>query len=245
MFNEPSFNLDQAIQEWRRKLRKAGLKDLELLNELESHLRDDVEQAVRDGLGAQQAFQAAMHKLGQAHALNDEFEKVRGSNFALRRKLKAFFTRVLGLDAFPSLAGFDATAKQSLLFAQQEAPRLNHHFIGTEHVLLGVLRSESSPVANVLRQLGVTHEIITKEIIDFVGLGPAHTPAAEIPYTPRALQALAIAAREAKALRQTQVGAEHILLGLLVEGDGVAARILQRLGVRAERIRTALLKDLM
>jgi ATP-dependent Clp protease ATP-binding subunit ClpC len=81
--------------------------------------------------------------------------------------------------------------------------------------------------------------ISAQEIETFVGLGPDHQPATTIPYTPRARKALAIAAREAKALNHAHVGAEHVFLGLLIEGNGVAARVLERLGVRTEIAREA------
>jgi ATP-dependent Clp protease ATP-binding subunit ClpC len=91
-----------------------------------------------------------------------------------------------------------------------------------------------------LESLGVSREVVSKDIIDFVGVGPDQPGADTIPYTPRAKNALSIAAREAKILKHAQVGPEHIFLGLLMEGDGVAARVLQRLGVQIEALRRGL-----
>ena len=232
------FDLDKEIQEWRRRLRAAGLKNSEQLNELESHLREDVEQSIREGLGAREAFAAALERMGRAHELKTEFEKLSGFSAELQRKLKALFARINGPDPVPALASFNPDALQTLEFAREEAPRLNHAFIGTEHVLLGLLRS-GPPVLKILEQAGVNHEVVRKEVLDFVGPGAKQLMAADIPLTPRAKNALAIAAREARALHQSRVGAEHILLGLLIEGDGVAARVLQRLGVQIDQTRKA------
>src|SRR4030095_4236565 len=83
------FNLDQAITEWRRQMAAAGIKNAEALNELESHLRDDVEQHVRSGLSMQQAFEAATQRIGQASVLKNEFEKVGQAKLPLQRTLKS------------------------------------------------------------------------------------------------------------------------------------------------------------
>jgi ATP-dependent Clp protease ATP-binding subunit ClpC len=182
--------------------------------------------------------------LGQAPALKREFEKVGGFGHAIAAKLKTMLLRFHGVASMTETGNFNETALRALACAQEEAPRLRHDFIGTEHVLLGLLRSESGPVPRVLRKLGLSRELIAEEIETFVGLGPDHQPAATIPYTPRARKALAIAAREAKALNHVHVGAEHVFLGLLIEGDGVAARVLQRLGVRTELAREAVRKEL-
>jgi hypothetical protein len=289
------FDLNQAIAEWRRQMAAAGVKAVEVLNELENHLRDDVEQQMRSGTGAQQAFQAAVRRIGSPRALQAEFKKVRGANEAIQRKGMTFLIVVLvvfvslmgaasffkpeiawgvrgiGLAAFvfalatvfgwrsvvrlfPSgrenvlairgLEAFTGSARQTLEFAQAEAPRFNHDFVGTEHLLLGLLQVEHGVVPQLLRRNGVDRETIRLEIEKIVGVGPAHKIAAAIPYTPRAQKALQLAAQEAKALNHAGVGGEHIFLGLIREGNGVAALILKNLGVQIERTREELLKEL-
>ena len=236
------FNLDQAITEWRRQLLAAGIKTPGLLDELESHLRDDVEMQMRSGLDPQQAFEAAVQRIGQTNALTAEFKKVGGSKWTLLRKLKAVLAG--SSVPFPPLADFNPTARQTLEFARAEAGWFHHDFIGTEHVLLGLLKSESGALPNILRRLGLDHGSIRKEIEKIVGVGIASGASAAIPYTPRARQALHLATSEARASKHACVGAEHIFLGLLLEGGGVAALVLKDLGVHVQRAREEVLKEL-
>jgi ATP-dependent Clp protease ATP-binding subunit ClpC len=122
---------------------------------------------------------------------------------------------------------------------------LNHDFIGTEHVLLGLLKSQSGIVPNVMGRLGVEFDSIRAEIEKVIGPGlPAHRVAANIPYTPRATRALALAAKEAEGLNQAQVSPEHIFLGLIKEGTGVAAVVLNNLGVDIGRARGEIVKEM-
>ena len=237
------FSLDQAMAEWRRQMLAAGIKTPVLLDELESHLRDDVEQQIQAGLSEQQAFERAIQRIGEAHALKCEFEKVGGTKWTLLRILKGIFGRYVGVPVSP-LSNFNASARQTLEFARAEAPRFHHDFIGTEHVLLGLLTLENGVVPNILRRFGVEREAIRLEIEQFVGVGPAHEAATAIPYTPRVKKALELAIREAKAMNQVDVSTEHIFLGLLLEGDGVAAHVLKKLGVQIERTREAILTEL-
>jgi Clp amino terminal domain, pathogenicity island component len=237
------FNLEKAIVEWRRQMTVGGIRSPRLLDELESHLRDDMEQQILSGSDPQQAFEAAVQKIGRADALKCEFEKVGGWMWALVRKLKGFVAGDISTP-FPPLNNFNTTARQTLEFARAEAPRFHHDFIGTEHVLLGLLKSEKGVVHNLLRRFGVDCESIRMEIEKVVGIGSAHESTAPIPFTPRARKALEIATKEAHTLNQADVGAEHIFLGLLIEGSGVAALVLKNLGVRIERTREELLKEL-
>ena len=139
---------------------------------------------------------------------------------------------------------FTPRAQQVLALARFEADRLHHNFLGTEHLLLGLIALGQGVAVNVLWKMGVDLETARREVEQHVGAGPEQTIFGNIPYTPRVKKVLALAAKEAKALNHTYVGTEHILLGLLREGDGVAARVLQHLGVDVERTRQEILKEL-
>jgi hypothetical protein len=237
------FNLEQAIADWRGRLAAAGVRTAEVLDELEDHLRDEVEQQVRLGFSPEQAFANAVERIGQANTLEREFEKVDGPVFRVLRKLKAAIANILGTAPL-QLSNFSANAKETLERAQAQAPRLHHDFVGTEHVLLGLLTIENSVVLDVLRRFGLDREVVRMEIEKVVGIGSPHALPSEIPYTPRVKRALRLAAREARSLKHRSVRAEHILLGLLREGSGVAALVLKNLGVQTERTRKEILKAL-
>ena len=235
------FDLNQAIANWRARLVGSGVTNPEVLDELEGHLRDDVEQQVRGGFTPEHAFAQAVERLGQANTLKREFEKVDGPVSRLLRKLKERIASAMGVAPL-QLTNFSANAKQILELAEAQAPRLHHDFVGTEHVLLGLLTAENTAVLDVLRRFGVDREIIRTEIEKVVGIGSPHALPSPIPYTPRAKRALLLAAREATSLKHGSVGAEHILLGLLSEGSGVAALVLNRLGVQTKEARKELIK---
>ena len=126
---------------------------------------------------------------------------------------------------------FIPRSKQVLALARQEAYRFNHNFVGTEHLLLGLIKLGQGVAVNVLQKLGLDLETVRMEVEKQVGTGPDQKMIGNIPYTPRVKKVLALAAKEAKALNHTYVGTEHILLGLLREGDGVAARVLKDLDI--------------
>src|SRR5712691_5007384 len=119
---------------------------------------------------------------------------------------------------------FTPRAQQVLALAHKEADRFHHNFVGTEHLLLGLIRLGQGVAVTVLQKLGLDLENVRAEVEKQVGAGPDQQIIGNIPYTPRVKKVLALAAKEAKALNHTYVGTEHILLGLLREGDGVAAR---------------------
>src|SRR5439155_203713 len=120
-----------------------------------------------------------------------------------------------------------------------------HNFVGTEHVLLGVIRLGQGTAVSVLEKMGVVLETVRLEVEKQVGTGPEQRVHGTVPpYTPRVKHVLALAAKEAKALNHTYVGTEHLLLGLLREGDGVAARVLKNLDVDIEQTRQEILKEL-
>src|SRR5271169_6444073 len=139
---------------------------------------------------------------------------------------------------------FTPRAQQVLALARKEADRFNHNYVGTEHLLLGLIKLGQGVAVNVLQKLGLDLETGRIEVEKQVGSGPDTKMSGNIPYTPRVKKVLALAGKEAKALNHSYVGTEHILLGLLREGDGVAARVLKTLEVDIERTRNEVLKEL-
>jgi ATP-dependent Clp protease ATP-binding subunit ClpA len=142
------------------------------------------------------------------------------------------------------LNNFTPRAQQVLALARKEADRFNHNFVGTEHLLLGIIKLGQGVAVNVLQKLGIDLESVRLEVEKQVGTGPGQKMMLNIPYTPRVKKVLAFAQKESRALSHTYVGTEHILLGLLREGDGVAARVLMNLGVEIETTRQEILKEL-
>ena len=142
------------------------------------------------------------------------------------------------------LSNFTPRAQEVLALACKEADRFNHNFVGTEHVLLGLVALGEGTAVNVLARFGINLEKVRAEIEKQVGKGPDQKMIGNIPYTPRVKKMLALATKEAKALYHAYVGTEHILLGLLREGDGVAARVLKNLGLDPEKTREEILKEL-
>ena len=142
------------------------------------------------------------------------------------------------------MSNFTPRAQQVLALARKEADRFNHNYVGTEHLLLGLIKLGQGVAVNVLQRMGLDLDTVRLEVEKHVGTGPETKMAGNIPYTPRVKKVLALAGREAKALNHSYVGTEHILLGLLREGEGVAARVLESLNVDIERSRQEILKEL-
>ena len=143
-----------------------------------------------------------------------------------------------------SMSNFTPRAQQVLALARKEADRFNHNFVGTEHLLLGLIKLGQGVAVNVLQRLGMDLDTVRMEVEKQVGTGPDQKQVGNIPYTPRVKKVLNLASKEAKALNHTYVGTEHILLGLLREGEGVAARVLKNLDVDIEQARQEILKEL-
>jgi ATP-dependent Clp protease ATP-binding subunit ClpC len=133
---------------------------------------------------------------------------------------------------------FDERARQVVVFAQEEARLLKHNYIGTEHILLGLLRVEEGLAARVLESLDVRTEEVRAQVARIVGQGDEVT-SGQIPFTPRAKKVLELALGEARSLGHNHIGTEHVLLGIVRENEGVASRILLDLGADAETIRNA------
>jgi hypothetical protein len=118
---------------------------------------------------------------------------------------------------------FTPRAQQVLALARKEADRFNHNYVGTEHLLLGLIKLGQGVAVNVLMKMGLELENVRMEVEKHVGSGQEQKMVGNIPYTPRVKKVLALASKEARALNHSYVGTEHILLGLLREGEGVAA----------------------
>ena len=138
---------------------------------------------------------------------------------------------------------FSAQAQQMLAFARKEAARLYHNFVGTEHLLLGLIHLGQGKGFSILKRLNIDPEAVRSEIKKQVGGGPEQKVIGNIPYTPRLKKVLALASKEATAMNHSYVGTEHILLGLLMEGDGVAARVLKAMNVETDALRGEILSD--
>ena len=139
---------------------------------------------------------------------------------------------------------FTPRAQQVLALARKEADRFNHNYVGTEHLLLGLIKLGQGVAVSVLERMGLDLESVRMEVEKQVGTGPDQKVTGNIPYTPRVKKVLALANKEAKALNHSYVGTEHILLGLLREGEGVAARVLQTLDVDIQRTRNEILAEI-
>ncbi|MDR2675498.1 MAG: NDP-hexose 4-ketoreductase, partial [Opitutaceae bacterium] len=139
---------------------------------------------------------------------------------------------------------FTPRAQQVLALARKEADRFHHNYVGTEHILLGLIKLGQGVAVSVLQKMGLDLETVRGAVEKEVGVGAEAKTAGSIPYTPRVKKVLALAGREAKTLNHSYVGTEHILLGLLREGEGVAARVLKSLDIDIERARTEILREL-
>ena len=208
------FNLEQAIADWRRRAAWEGLAS-DVLDELESHLRDEIARQICDGAEPGRAFQNAVHLLGETAQLNEEFAKATGVT--------------------------PVNSKELLEAARAEAGRMGHNFIGTEHLLLGLLKIGKGTVESSFSGSSLCFESVRHEIEHLIGPQKTEAGSADLPLTPRAQKALKIAESEAVRFRQPLLTANHFLLGLILEGDGLGARVLKKMGVGAKQIRKLLL----
>ena len=131
---------------------------------------------------------------------------------------------------------FTDRARRAIVLAQEEARMLGHNYIGTEHILLGLIQEGEGVAARVLGALDISLEAVRSQVEEIIGQGQV-APTGQVPFTPRAKMVLELSLREALQLRQTYIGTEHILLGLIREGEGVAAQVLQKLGADLDRVR--------
>ncbi|MCT2996338.1 ATP-dependent Clp protease ATP-binding subunit [Propionibacterium freudenreichii] len=136
---------------------------------------------------------------------------------------------------------FTDRARRVIVLAQDEAKMLNHNYIGTEHILLGLIHEGEGVAAKALEQMGISLEAVREQVIEIIGQGST-PPTGHIPFTPRAKKVLEYSLREALQMNHSYIGTEHILLGLIREGEGVAAQVLIKLGADLNRVRTTVLQ---
>ena len=136
---------------------------------------------------------------------------------------------------------FTEKARRVVVYAQEEARMLNQNYIGTEHLLLGLIREREGVAAKALESLSISLDEVRSQVEDLIGKG-TYVPTGHIPFTPRAKKVLELSLREALQLGHQYIGTEHILLGLIREGEGVAAQVLVNLGADLERVRSAVIQ---
>ena len=131
---------------------------------------------------------------------------------------------------------FTDRARRVVVLAQEEARMLSHNYIGTEHILLGLIHQDEGVAAKALESLGISLEVARAQVEEIKGQGQ-QAPSGRVPFTPRAKKVLELSLREALQLGHNYIGTEHILLGLIREGEGVAAQVLVKLGADLNRVR--------
>jgi ATP-dependent Clp protease ATP-binding subunit ClpC len=136
---------------------------------------------------------------------------------------------------------FTDRARRVVVLAQEESRMLNHNYIGTEHILLGLVHEGGGVAALALEQLDISIDAVRQQVREIIGQGQA-APTGHIPFTPRAKKVLELSLREALQLGHNYIGTEHILLGLIREGEGVAAQVLQKLGADLNRVRQTVIQ---
>jgi ATP-dependent Clp protease ATP-binding subunit ClpC len=140
-----------------------------------------------------------------------------------------------GKAALSMLERFDQQARRVVVLAQEEARTLNHNYVGTEHILLGLIR-EGGAAARALESRGISLDAVRQQVEEIIGRGQ-QAPSGHVPFTKRAKKALELSLRESLQLGHNYIGTEHILLGLLREGDGVAVQVLVKLGADLNQVR--------
>jgi ATP-dependent Clp protease ATP-binding subunit ClpC len=136
---------------------------------------------------------------------------------------------------------FTGAARQVVVLSQEEARQLDHQYIGTEHILLGLLREGQGVAARALQPFGITLDGIREQVVEIIGRGePAQGE--HVPFTPRSKAVLELSLRESQTLGHDHIGTEHILLGLIREGQGVAAQVMVKLGADPDRVRIEVLR---
>jgi ATP-dependent Clp protease ATP-binding subunit ClpA len=141
---------------------------------------------------------------------------------------------------------FTSRARAMMVLAQVESRALNHAYIGTEHILLGLVHEGGGVAAQALEALGINLDLVREQVEEIIGRGKqARAPSGHIPFTPRAKKVLELSLREALQLGHNYIGTEHILLGLIREGEGVAAQVLVRLGADHDQVRAQVIHMLV
>jgi hypothetical protein len=225
--------LDEAILTEARSQRE---RLLALQNDVE-RTRSDYHHAVRRLHAAGGSMREIAEALGlshqRVHQIVDE-----GFDTAEERRVRRVWKRERGTRRS---GAFIEPAAETITLAQREAAALGHDFVGTEHVLLGLLGDEDTAAAKALHRLGVDRGAARERIVHIVGRGDCEWPAShERRLTPRSKRALELALREALKQGHETIGTEHVLLGLAAERKGVAARVLEELGADERAVRSAL-----
>ena len=138
---------------------------------------------------------------------------------------------------------FTDRARRVIVLAQEQARLLNHNYLGTEHLLLGLVAEDQGVAAKALESLGIRLEAVRSQVEEIIGQGQ-WAPSGQIPFTPRAKKVLELSLREAKQLDHKYIGTEHILIGLIRESEGVAAQVLVKLGADLSRVRQQVIQVL-
>jgi ATP-dependent Clp protease ATP-binding subunit ClpC len=136
---------------------------------------------------------------------------------------------------------FTDRARRVVVLAQEEARMVNHNYIGTEHILLGLIHEGEGVAARALEHMDISLDEVRQQVEEIIGRGQA-APTGHIPFTPRAKKVLELSLREALQLQHNYIGTEHILLGLMREGEGVGAQVLRKLGADLDRVRREVLQ---
>src|SRR3990167_1485755 len=137
---------------------------------------------------------------------------------------------------------FTERARKVIILAKEEAKRFNHDYIGTEHILLGLIKEGESVAAAVLQNLGLSLDTIRLEVEKLVQFGPSTIVSGDIPFTPKAKKVIELAMDEARRLGHNYIGTEHLLLGLIKEGEGVASHVLMNVGLDLNKVRAEVIK---
>ena len=161
---------------------------------------------------------------------------VEGAGIAACRAIGRGRVKARGKAALSMFERFSDRARRVVVLAQEEARMLDHNYIGTEHILLGLIREGEGGAAKALESLGISLDAVRQQVEEIIGRGQ-QVPSGHIPFTPRAKKVLELSLRESLQLGHSYIGTEHILLGLIREGDGVAAQVLVRLGADLNRLR--------
>jgi ATP-dependent Clp protease ATP-binding subunit ClpC len=156
------------------------------------------------------------------------------------RAQRRYHARKAALNMFER---FTDRARRVVVLAQEEARMLNHDYIGSEHILIALIRESGGVAAQALESLGITEEAARQQVEEIVGAGQTGPQRGHLPLTPRAKKILQLSMREAIALGHAYIGTEHILLGLIREDDGVAVRVLNGLGVDPNRVRQQVIQQ--
>ncbi len=216
---------------------------VDLQHEVE-RTRTEYHHAIRRLNAAGGSFREIADNLGLSHQRVHQIVDAGASEEVTAETCETFLQRLLrrrrrsGAEPFHR---FTSRARELVVHAQEEAHALGHNYVGTEHLLLGLLRVEDAVAAKALASVGVEYDAVRAAVEEIVGRGRGTLATGRLPFTPRSKKTLELALRESLALKHNYIGTEHILLGLARENEGVAAQILSDLGADAAAVRAAVI----